>query len=144
MTKSGGDACLPLSGALGRHFVFPAPFQTGQFTTHAPAAVMAEISSPLDGVDFGLFAHRGLPRLHRSSEAVGQRSLQPGGVPLGLVTSRVMVTTDASTRGRGAVCEGMPASGLWSEPQSRWHINRFELEAVVMPLWRERTHTPTH
>ncbi len=38
----------------GRHFVFPAPFQTGQFTTYVPAAVLAEISSPLDGVDFGL------------------------------------------------------------------------------------------
>ncbi len=37
------------------------------------------------------------------------------GVPLGLVTSRVVVTTDASTLGWGAVCEGMPASGWWSE-----------------------------
>ncbi|KAF4114471.1 hypothetical protein G5714_004694 [Onychostoma macrolepis] len=62
-------------GALGSHFVFPAPFQTGQlcslegthsvcfssvssgFTTHA---VMAEISSPLDSVDFEPFAHHGL------------------------------------------------------------------------------------
>ncbi len=42
------------NGAVGRHFVFPAPFQTGQFTTYVPAAVLAEISSPLDGVDFGL------------------------------------------------------------------------------------------
>ncbi len=74
---------------LGRHFVFPVPFQTGQFTTHAPAAVLAEISSPLDGVDFGPFAHRGLPRLHRSSEAVPLKSLQPGGSPgLGDVTCR--------------------------------------------------------
>ncbi len=52
------------------------------------------------------------------------------GVPLGSVSSRVVVTTDASTHGWGAVCKGMPASGLWSEPQSRWHINRLELEAV--------------
>ncbi len=34
----------------------------------------------------------------------------------------------------GAVCEGIPASGLWSEPQSRWHINRLELEAVFLAL----------
>ncbi len=53
------------------------------------------------------------------------------GVSLGLVASRVVVTTDASTRNWGAVCEGMPASGLWSEPQNRWHINRLELEAVL-------------
>ncbi len=75
------------------------PFQTGQFTTHAPAAVLAEISSHLDGVDFGPFAHRGPPQLHRSSEAVPLKSLQPG-VPLGLVTSRAVATTDASTGGR--------------------------------------------
>ncbi len=56
------------------------------------------------------------------------------GVPLGLVTSRVVVTTDASTLGWGAVCEGMPASGRWSEPQIRWHINRLELEAVFLAL----------
>ncbi len=56
------------------------------------------------------------------------------GVPLGLVASRVVVTTDASTPGWGAVCEGMPASGLWSEPQTRWHINRLELEAVFLAL----------
>ncbi len=56
------------------------------------------------------------------------------GAPLGLVTSRVVVTTDASTLGWGAVCEGMPASGQWSEPQIRWHINRLELEAVFLAL----------
>ncbi len=56
------------------------------------------------------------------------------GVPLGLVTSRVVVTTDASTLGWGAVCEGMPASGRWSEPQIRWHINCLELEAVFLAL----------
>ncbi len=56
------------------------------------------------------------------------------GVPLGLVTLRVVVTTDASTLGWGAVCEGMPASGRWSEPQIRWHINRLELEAVFLAL----------
>ncbi len=53
---------------------------------------------------------------------------------LGLVTSRVVVTTDASTLGWGAVCEGMPASGRWSEPQIRWHINRLEREAVFLAL----------
>ncbi len=28
----------------------------------------------------------------------------------------------------------MPPSGLWSEPQSRWHINRLDLEAVFLTL----------
>ncbi len=49
-------------------------------TTHAPSTVMAEISIPLDSVDFGPSEHRGLPR--QSSEAVVQpRALQPGSSP---------------------------------------------------------------
>ncbi len=79
-----GDASAPFSGARGGKFVFPAPFQTrllyllegiseadgthgvcfsgmsSRLTTHAPAAAIAEMSSPLDGVDFGPFEHRGL------------------------------------------------------------------------------------
>ncbi len=66
------------------------------------------------------------------------------GVPLGLVTSRVVVTTDASTLGWGAVCEGMPASGRWSEPQIRWHINRLELEAVFLALKEFRAQLERH
>ncbi len=46
-----------------------------------PAAVLAEISIPLDDVDFGPFPHCSLPRLLRSSEAVPQKPLQPGGSP---------------------------------------------------------------
>ncbi len=57
-----------------------------------------------------------------------------GWVPLGSVASRVVVTTDASSHRWGAVCEGTPASGLWSEPQSRWHINRLEMEEVFLAL----------
>ncbi len=56
------------------------------------------------------------------------------GVPLSSVVSRVVVTTDASTHGWGAVCDGMPLSGLWLKPQSQWHINRLELEAVFLAL----------
>ncbi len=45
--------------------------------THAPAAAMAEISNPVDSVDFGMFAHRG------HIEALTQpRSLQPGSSPV--------------------------------------------------------------
>ncbi len=82
-----GDAGPPLSGALGGHVVFPVPFQARQLcslediseaagshgigdrgmsfglTTHAPSTVMAEISSPLDSMDFGPSEHRGPPAL---------------------------------------------------------------------------------
>ncbi len=46
---------------------------TSRIITHAPAAAMAGISSPVNGVDFGMFAFRGLIK------ALTQpRSLQPG------------------------------------------------------------------
>ncbi len=143
----------------GGHFDFPAPFQARQLClfegiseaagthgvgfsgmssgliTHAPAAAMAKISSPLDEMRtsgrLSIVVTRGCIEaltLWRNPDLFSR------GVPLGLVASRVVVTTDALTRGWGAVCEGMPASGLWSEPQSRWHINRLELEVVCLAL----------
>src|SRR4029434_8095042 len=36
----------------------------------------------------------------------------------GIVTRRVVVTTDASTKGWGAVCEGRGVNGLWSTTQA--------------------------
>ncbi len=85
MFRLRGDESSLLARACGGHFVFPAPFQTKQLCsvegfseaarahgsgfsgvspeliTHAPVAAMAEISSPVDGVDFGMFEHRGHP-----------------------------------------------------------------------------------
>ncbi len=120
MTKSGGDNWSPLSGAFGRHFVFNAPFQTGQFTTHAPAEVLAKLRVPWIAWTSG--------RLRIDVSRGSIEALRPWCRD----TSRVVVTTDASTRVRGAVFEGIPASWLWSEPQSQWHINRLELEAVFL------------
>ncbi len=104
LARSRGDESLPLVRSRGDEIppiVFPAPFQARQLCsvegisetartqgggfsgitsgiiTHAPAAAMAEISSPVDGVDFGMFAHRG------HIEALTQpRSLQPGISPV--------------------------------------------------------------
>ncbi len=53
-------------------------------TTHASSTVMAEISSPLDSIDFGPSEHRPetISQLHRSPEAVAQpRALQSGSSP---------------------------------------------------------------
>ncbi len=101
-----GNESPPLAGTRGSHFVLPAPLQRRQLCsfeeiseaarthgvsfgsmssgliTHATTAAMAEISSPLDSVDFGRFEYRGHLRLHRSSGAVAQPgSLQPGSPP---------------------------------------------------------------
>ncbi len=101
-----GNESPPLARTRGGHFVLPAPFQRRQLCsseeisetagthgvsfgsmssgliTHATTAAMAEISSPLDSMDFGTFEYRGHLRLHRSSGAVAQPgSLQPGSPP---------------------------------------------------------------
>ncbi len=36
--------------------------------------------------------------------------------------------------GLGAVCQGRPAHGTWTEAQRGWHINRLELLAVFLAL----------
>ncbi|KAF4109555.1 hypothetical protein G5714_008807 [Onychostoma macrolepis] len=67
------------------------------------------------------------PLLHRSSEAMAQhRSLQPGGSP-GL--GGIMCCGH-----NGRIDSQLGLSGLWSEPQSRWHISHLDLEAVFLTL----------
>ena len=53
---------------------------------------------------------------------------------MGIVTRRVVVTTDASTKGWGAVCEGRDVNGLWSVTEAASHINVLELRTVVLAL----------
>ncbi len=56
------------------------------------------------------------------------------GVPLERVSRHVVVTTDASSRGWGATCNGQAASGLWTGPRLLWHINCLELLVVHLAL----------
>ncbi len=57
-------------------------------------------------------------------------------VPLEQVSRHVVVTTDASSTGWGATCNGQAASGLWTGPRLLWHINCLELLAVHLALWQ--------
>ncbi|KAL0151728.1 hypothetical protein M9458_052954 [Cirrhinus mrigala] len=59
-------------------------------------------------------------------------------VPLGQVRRHVIVNTDASSMGWGAVCNGQAASGSWTGPRLQWHINCLELLAVLLALRRFR------
>ncbi len=52
------------------------------------------------------------------------------GVILDTAHRRKVVTTDASSKGWGALCEGKPTFGLWSEEESGLHLNCLELLAV--------------
>ncbi|XP_051505143.1 uncharacterized protein LOC127412641, partial [Myxocyprinus asiaticus] len=65
-------------------------------------------------------------------------SFLQAGVPLELVSRRIVVTTDASKTGWGAVCNGHAATGLWTGPRLRWHINCLELLAILLALRRFR------
>ncbi|KAL0196760.1 hypothetical protein M9458_005300, partial [Cirrhinus mrigala] len=60
------------------------------------------------------------------------------GVPLGQVRRHVIVNTDASRMGWGAVCNGQAASGSWTGPRLQWHINCLELLAEFLALRRFR------
>ncbi len=66
------------------------------------------------------------------------------GIPLDQVSRHVVVSTDASTTGWGAMCNGHAAAGLWTGPQLQWHINCLELLAVWLALRRFRTLLPSH
>ncbi|KAL0199366.1 hypothetical protein M9458_007906, partial [Cirrhinus mrigala] len=46
----------------------------------------------------------------------------------------LVVHTDASSTGWGAVCNGQAASGSWTGPRLQWHINCLELLAVLLAL----------
>ncbi len=71
-----------------------------------------------------------------------RRSLSPwtdlaflrAGVPLEQVSRHTVVTTDASSTGWGATCNGQAASGLWTGPRLLWRINCLELWAVHLAL----------
>ncbi len=56
------------------------------------------------------------------------------GVPLGRVTSRIVVSTDVSLHGWGALCQGSSVRGVWSAALRERHINYLELRAVCLAL----------
>ncbi|XP_077100160.1 uncharacterized protein LOC143751477 [Siphateles boraxobius] len=58
------------------------------------------------------------------------------GVPLEQVSRHAVVFTDASATGWGATYNGHAVSGVWTDPQLRWHINCLELLAVQLALTR--------
>ncbi len=56
------------------------------------------------------------------------------GVPLVQVSRHVVVSTDASAMGWGAMCNGHAAAGLWTGSRLQWHVNCLELLAVWLAL----------
>ena len=64
--------------------------------------------------------------LEESNELKGQ--------PLHPLQHALQIFTDASNEGWGAHLGGSTARGVWSEPESRLHINFLELKAVLLAL----------
>ncbi|KAL0153627.1 hypothetical protein M9458_051107, partial [Cirrhinus mrigala] len=56
------------------------------------------------------------------------------GPVLGAPCCRVMLATDASLTGWGAVMDGHPAHGLWSDRRLTWHITAWRMLAVFQAL----------
>jgi hypothetical protein len=52
------------------------------------------------------------------------------GVNLGVISKLIVVSTDASNSGWGALYEGRPTFGLWSSQEKSLHINCLEMKAV--------------
>ncbi len=109
--------------------------------SHAARIASYETTSALATLPVPRWAWR------RSTLRVGislqcRRSLSPwtdlaflrAGVPLEQVSRHTVVTTDASSTGWGATCNGQAALGLWTGPQLLWHINCLELWAVHLAL----------
>ncbi|KAI2668377.1 ORF V: Enzymatic polyprotein [Labeo rohita] len=78
------------------------------------------------------------PQCHRLFSPWSDPASLQAGVPLGQVSRHLVVYTDASSTGWGAVCNGQAASGSWTGPRLQWHINCLELLAVLLALRRFR------
>eukprot|EP00794_Sanderia_malayensis_P001543 gene1543-1706_t len=46
----------------------------------------------------------------------------------------VVIETDASNIGWGAVCDNVTAGGLWSQDEQKFHINYLEMLAISFGL----------
>ena len=74
-----------------------------------------------------------------------QRQNVMTGVPLHLLEPSLFFFTDASLKGWGASSKDLQISGLWSDPESLFHINWLELEAIRLallhcgPQWRSQS-----
>ncbi len=112
-------------------------YHAARIASYETASALASRPSPEMGM-----APRHIPGL---THPVLPSHLQPmvgpclsSGVPLEQVSRHVVVSTDASATGWGAMCNGYAAAGLWTGPQLQWHINCLELLAVWLALRRFR------
>ncbi|KAL0195088.1 hypothetical protein M9458_008660, partial [Cirrhinus mrigala] len=83
---------------------------------------------------FQRWLHDRIPRCRLLFSPWSDPAFLRAGVPLGQVSRHIVLNTDASTTGWGVVCNGQAASGSWTGPRLRWHVNCLELLAVFLAL----------
>ncbi|KAI7810946.1 reverse transcriptase/ribonuclease H/putative methyltransferase [Triplophysa rosa] len=103
---------------------------------HATAPTLATESSSLESVAHRQQAYGHHAFLPAHPDPLVVYGLPTGGDPLGQVSRYVVVMTDASLQGWGAVCNGHAVSGRRTGPRLHWHINCLELWAVLLALKR--------
>ena len=62
-------------------------------------------------------------------------------------TADLVITTDSSSLGWGAECQGLTTQGRWSQTKSQQHVNVLELQAIdfaVRAFARNRTYSHIH
>ncbi|XP_027901587.1 uncharacterized protein LOC114162038 [Xiphophorus couchianus] len=118
--------------------------------------LMGIMASMIAVVPLGLLKMRPIQRWTRSHRLCTSRHLhrrltitascmsalrpwrEPGllyrGSPIGRVSFRKVLSTDASLKGWGAICDGVAVRGVWTLSQSKLHINYLELRAVLLAL----------
>ncbi|KAI2659096.1 ORF V: Enzymatic polyprotein [Labeo rohita] len=117
-SRSRSDAARPASYETASALVTRSSPEMGMAPWHTPDWRFPAVSPPVQPV-----VRPGLPS---------------GRSPLGQVSRHLVVYTDASSTGWGAVCNGQAASGSWTGPRLQWHINCLELLAVLLALRRFR------
>ncbi len=148
LTEERAQAVLNcLSSFRGRNVVPLKQFQ--RLLGHMASAAAVTLLGLLHMRPLQHWLHSRVPRWawRRGTLRVGisqhcRRSLSPwtdlaflrAGVPLEQVSRHTVVTTDASSTGWGATCNGQAASALWTGPRLLWHINCLELWAVHLAL----------
>ncbi len=105
-----------------------------RIASYETTSALATLPGPEVGMAPRYTASRYLPAVSPLPQPLDRPCLSMGRVPLEQVSRHTVVTTDASSTGWGATCNGQAASGLWTGPRLLWHINCLELWAVHLAL----------
>ncbi|XP_039860661.1 uncharacterized protein LOC120716967 [Simochromis diagramma] len=128
--QSGHVSSLPRSVSAGTQTAFQTILR-----------FLGRMASMIAVMPLGLLKMRAFQRWtlsHRlcasDQEAAGNRVLHASSLSLEGAWAAASGLSDASLRGRGALCESASVRGIWSETKRELHINHLKLLAVFLAL----------